>query len=118
MKQFTIRAQEYESMLLKVRSLENENSRLKGYIEGFEKHLASPPMSDQEQYDQGFHDGANKTAIELSKDFEPKDSDNFKEWLKRNNITRDSNKRYSWNDMNYVREFFFDKFIEDQRREN
>ncbi len=61
---------------------------------------------------------SNKTVIELSKDFEPKDSDNFKEWLKRNNITRDSNKRYSWNDMNYVREFFFDKFIEDQRREN
>ena len=61
MKQFTITAEEYESMLLKVRSLENENSRLKGYIEGFEKHLASPPT-----YDQGFHDGANKTAIELS----------------------------------------------------
>tara|TARA_R110000824_G_scaffold124641_1_gene283396 strand:+ start:199 stop:516 length:318 start_codon:yes stop_codon:yes gene_type:complete len=62
MKQFTITAEEYESMILKVRSLENENSRLKGYIEGFEKHLASPPT-----YDQGFHDGANKTAIELSK---------------------------------------------------
>jgi hypothetical protein len=61
MKQFTITAEEYESMLLKVRSLENENSRLKGYIEGFEKHLASPPT-----YDQGFHDGCNKTAIELS----------------------------------------------------
>jgi hypothetical protein len=25
------------------------------------------PMSDHEAYDQGFHDGANKTAIELSK---------------------------------------------------
>ena len=28
--------------------------------------LNTPPMSDHEAYDQGFHDGANKTAIELS----------------------------------------------------
>ena len=87
-------------------------------INDLDTYITKQVVLCQEKYDQGFHDGANKTAIELSKDFEPKDSDNFKEWLKRKNITRDSNKQYSWSGMNYPREFFFDKFIEYQRREN
>jgi hypothetical protein len=35
-------------------------------IEYFNEKALRHPMSDQKAYDQGFHDGANKTAIELS----------------------------------------------------
>jgi hypothetical protein len=44
------------------------DSMLIAYDQAVEKALR-PSISDQEQYDQGFHDGANKTAIELSKQF-------------------------------------------------
>lgn len=42
MKKHTITSEEYELMCDKLRSLENENSKLKGYIEGLEKQLTIP----------------------------------------------------------------------------
>tara|TARA_R110000772_G_scaffold64836_1_gene144836 strand:+ start:793 stop:1155 length:363 start_codon:yes stop_codon:yes gene_type:complete len=42
------------------------DSLLIAYDQAAEKALR-PSISEQENYDQGFHDGANKTAIELSK---------------------------------------------------
>ena len=35
-------------------------------IEYFNEKALRPSISEQEKYDQGFHDGCNKTAIELS----------------------------------------------------
>jgi hypothetical protein len=40
------------------------DSMLIAYDQAVEKALR-PSISEQEKYDQGFHDGANKTAIEL-----------------------------------------------------
>jgi hypothetical protein len=42
MKKYTITAEEYGLMCEKLHSLENENSNLKGYIEGLEKQLTIP----------------------------------------------------------------------------
>ena len=42
MKKYTITTEEYELMCEKLRSLENENNKLKGYIEGLEKQLTIP----------------------------------------------------------------------------
>ena len=42
------------------------DSMLIAYDQAVEKALR-PSISDHEAYDQGFHDGCNKTAIELSK---------------------------------------------------
>jgi hypothetical protein len=39
MKKYTITSEEYELMCEKLHSLENENNKLKGYIEGLEKQL-------------------------------------------------------------------------------
>ena len=44
MKKYTITSEEYELMCDKLRSLENENSKLKGYIEGLEKQLTIPAV--------------------------------------------------------------------------
>lgn len=54
----------------------------------------------------------------VSKSFAVKDSKDFKIWLKAKNITRDSNDCYDWNGMKYVRQFFFEKYIEDKNKAN
>ena len=54
----------------------------------------------------------------VSKSFAVKDSKDFKIWLKDKNINRDSNDCYDWNGMKYVRQFFFEKYIEDKNEAN
>ena len=39
MKKYTITEQEWENVISKVRELENENNKIKGYIEALEKKL-------------------------------------------------------------------------------
>ena len=46
MKKYMITSEEYELMCDKLHSLENENNKLKGYIEGFEKQLTLTDVSD------------------------------------------------------------------------
>ena len=40
MKKYTITEQEWENVIIKVRELENESNKLKGYIEALEKQLS------------------------------------------------------------------------------
>ena len=49
MKKYTITSEEYELMCEKLHSLENENNRLKGYIEGLEKQLTIPVVVRQSE---------------------------------------------------------------------
>ena len=49
MKKYTITSEEYELMCDKLHSLENENSKLKGYIEGLEKQLTIPVVVQQSE---------------------------------------------------------------------
>lgn len=48
MKKYTITEQEWENVISKVRELENESNKLKGYIEALEKQLTLTVVVDSE----------------------------------------------------------------------
>lgn len=53
-----------------------------------------------------------------SEPFALEDSREFKEWQQKQQIHRESNDCYRWNNLKYQRQFFLDKYVEDRNKAN
>ena len=63
MKKFTITAEEYEFICSKVQSLENENSKLKGYIKGLKEQLGTLVVVGRREQCSGCEESTGETKL-------------------------------------------------------
>jgi hypothetical protein len=57
-------------------------------------------------------------VTQQSEPFALEDSREFKEWQQKQQIHRESNDCYRWNEFKYQRQFFLDKYLEDRNKAN
>ncbi|MBT12090.1 MAG: hypothetical protein CMI02_08650 [Oceanospirillaceae bacterium] len=57
-------------------------------------------------------------VTQQSEQFAFEDGKEFKEWQKKQGITRIGDSRYKWKDFEYDRRFFLEKYLEDRNKAN